>query len=51
MIKESLDDILRVSIHSVQSGVQSVLYILLKQVLLDPISEQAIRVTSDAHKI
>lgn len=47
MVEEALDDILRTLFHNKQSGIQSVVYYILKQVMLDLLHKDVIGKTMD----
>lgn len=49
LIEESLDDILRKSLHSAQNGIRSVIYNINAQVMLDLCHKDVIGDTMDAH--
>lgn len=49
MVKEALDGVLHKTFHNTQSGVRSVIYNIVEQVLLDLLHEDDTKETLDAH--
>lgn len=49
MVKEVLNDVLRKTLHNVQSSGQSVVYNVVEHVMLDLVCKDVIRETLDAH--